>query len=74
MSKPTENQIKLTEFIHKQVGHWIVTNDIDSPTHGSDLEEDIDVHLVSEGLIRPEHGEHLEDALDNILYIIRSNK
>ena len=39
--KSTDKQKELCEFIRSQASFWTNTNDIDSPTHISDIEEEI---------------------------------
>lgn len=39
--KSSQKQKELCEFIRSQASFWINTNDIDSPTHISDIEEEI---------------------------------
>lgn len=74
MGKPTDKQKEIAELVKLQAEFWQSTNDIDSPTHNCDIEEDVFVNLKLNGLISDEHAEYLEDALNNILYIIRMNK
>ena len=39
--KSSQKQKELCEFIRSQASFWANTNDIDSPTHISDIEEEI---------------------------------
>lgn len=37
--KPTPKQLKVIEFLEKQLSFWKKTNDITSPTHVGDISE-----------------------------------
>ena len=39
--KATDKQKELCEFIRSQSSYWANSNDIDSPTHYSDIDEEI---------------------------------
>ncbi len=39
--KISEKQKEICKFIEKQAKYWTNTNDIDSPTHWSDMEDEI---------------------------------
>lgn len=41
MAKPTEKQKAIAQIIKNQGAFWFQTNDIESPTHLCDLEEEI---------------------------------
>lgn len=69
--KPTTKQIELIKTIEKIVSSWRSTNDINSPTHDSDIDEelrkhDFDANTDDKGLVTY--------ALSDILEIIRRNK
>lgn len=49
--KPSERQKYLCDTIRSHVNFWKHTNDITSPTHTSDIEEDC---LLLEGIISDE--------------------
>ncbi len=69
--KPTQKQKGLIKTIEKIVSSWASTNDINSPTHGGDIDEelrkhDFDDNTDDKGLITY--------ALSDILEIIRRNR
>jgi len=67
--KPTENQQKLAELVKGQAEFWIETNDISSPTHLCDLEQDIDeIEFLSE-----DEKSKFCDMLLGILNFIRNH-
>jgi len=43
--KPTQKQIELIKFIAGIVKSWASTNDISSPTHYSDIDEEVAVNI-----------------------------
>ena len=39
--KPSEKQKKICELIKSTASYWMNSNDIDSPTHVNDIEEEV---------------------------------
>ncbi len=71
--KPTHKQIEIAKMVKTLVGYWITTNDITSPTHGSDEHDEL-MKLVYDDILSEEEIEVIETALNNILYIINKVK
>jgi len=66
--KPSEIQKYLCDIIRSQVNYWKYTNDITSPTHTSDIEEDC---LELEDIISDEKIVALEHLLKELYWFIR---
>lgn len=67
--KPTETQQKLAEIVKGQASFWMSTNDISSPTHICDLENEIDeIEFLSE-----DEKSKFCDMLIGVLNFIRSH-
>ena len=66
--KPNKKQITACEQIKSQASFWINTNDLLSPTHGSDISEMI---KTCEELTEDEARE-LESKLIDLLIFVRS--
>lgn len=71
--KPTPRQQKLIEKVLVQASYWENTNDIDSPTHYGDLEEDIKL-LVMDDVLTKEEGQKFEDLVADLYDFIKSKK
>lgn len=41
MSKPNHNQMAVLKILQRQIHYWQRTNDITSPTHTGDINEDL---------------------------------
>jgi len=64
--KPTQEQKDLINAISKEISGWVVTNDIDSPSHWNLIEE------FCESLELQEYQQNkLNDALDEIMSFIK---
>lgn len=70
---PNEIQKKLVESISGIVSSWGTTNDINSPTHGSDMTEELDKFYLDDDLSKEEIKE-ISDNLSDILNKIKSKK
>jgi len=70
--KPTFEQKQLCDTIKMIVSTWMNTNDINSPTHDSDIRE----LIYSEWFDRLSETdiENLEDSLHQLLWFIRDYK
>jgi hypothetical protein len=67
--KPTELQRKICEVIKIQANYWINTNDIHSPTHYNDIEEDVnDIDDLSD-----DAKEILIQCLENLYHFIKNH-
>ena len=65
--KPTKLQKKICELIKSQASFWMNTNDIYSPTHYNDIEEELDnIEELSE-----EDKEELLFALRNLYNLVK---
>jgi hypothetical protein len=71
--KPTPRQNKILEMISNQVHFWMNTNDIDSPTHYSDLEDDVQSLEYIDQLSK-EDAKQLENMLGDIYDFIKKRK
>ncbi len=71
--KPSDKQKAIIQTCLDQFQYWLVTNDIDSPTHSLDQWEDIH-SLIQDQTLSPEDGSLIDEHLDFILDIIRKNK
>lgn len=70
--KPTQKQIELIRAIESIVKSWRVTNDIDSPTHYSDIEEGLQPFVSGFDVV--EHTlavSEIESRLGSILRAIK---
>jgi hypothetical protein len=64
--KPSQEQKDLIVAISKEISGWVVTNDIDSPSHWNLIEE------FCESLELQEYQQNkLNDALDEIMSFIK---
>jgi hypothetical protein len=69
--KPTEKQIKVIDTILSIIKTWKNTNDIDSPTHNSDIYEFIYANLGIDDIITQYYCKELEYKLRDLLYTIQ---
>jgi hypothetical protein len=70
MNKPNTNQLETLRVIHRNVHCWELTNDIDSPTHNSDMGEDFST-LAREFGIHSEQVAEIHEKMLDILAIVR---
>lgn len=70
--KPTEKQKKACDAIIQEISWWRDSNDIDSPTHYSDMEDCLRADL--DDIISEEEICDIEDCLRTIFGIIKRNK
>lgn len=70
--KPTEKQIKVIDTILSIIKTWKSTNDINSPTHNSDMHDFLYADLESEDIIYSAITDELEDGLRSLLYTIQT--
>lgn len=68
MNIPSKNQVKLMEFCMFIIKTWINTNDINSPTHESDLHDFINVDL---DWLSDEDKENIENLMLNLYKFIK---
>jgi hypothetical protein len=71
--KPTEKQIQIIEFIKEQVYFWKTTNDILSPTHYCDIEEEA-FKLWGDDVLTDEEHKELVELSENLYQFIRNLK
>jgi ribonucleotide reductase alpha subunit len=68
MAKPNENQLKVLDYLSTQIEYWKKTNDISSPTHGGDMEEEF--HLI-EDIVGEEDKNMIMESLSDLLSTVR---
>jgi len=68
MNKPNENQLEALCVIKRNISAWEFTNDIDSPTHTSDMGEGF-CNLAEK--INSEQADELYKKMLEILSIVR---
>jgi len=72
MAKPNEKQLQILNYVEMQIRYWKGTNDINSPTHHGDMEEEI---WKIENLFDDEKDkQRVMDSLSEILKVVRKNK
>ena len=69
--KTNRVQQHICDFIIEQVEWWRDSNDIDSPTHLSDLESRLDDIVEDEGWLNEHQANSLDCWLTNLLVEIR---
>lgn len=69
MAKPNENQIEILDYVSSQINYWKRTNDINSPTHQGDMEEEM---WKIEELLSDDQKEKILESLNNLLTTIKS--
>ena len=67
--KPTEKQKKIMDIIIQNLQFWKSTNDINSPSHNSSIEDDVNDALIY-GVIDEDEAEMLTDTISSIRYNI----
>lgn len=70
MAKPTSKQKEIIKRIIIEVGYWATTNDISSPTHGSDLTHELEKFEEDFGMSKKDYLE-IDTHLWQIFNIIR---
>ena len=71
--KPTPRQNLLLNEVQNQVHFWMNTNDIDSPTHYCDIEEEA-FKLEDPAVLTAEDRKKFEDLLGDMLDFIKTKK
>jgi hypothetical protein len=71
--KPTPRQNKLIEEVQNQAHFWMNTNDIDSPTHYCDIEEEC-FKLEDDANLTIEDRKKFEDLLGDLFDFIKKRK
>lgn len=71
--KPTPRQKKLIEEVQNQASFWMTTNDIDSPTHYCDLEEET-YKLEMDDTLSKEDRKKFEDLIGDLFDFIKTRK
>lgn len=72
--KTNRLQQHICDFIIEQIQWWRDSNDINSPTHLSDLESRLDDLVEDEGWISDSKAHELDVHLTNLLVAIRGIK
>jgi hypothetical protein len=70
---PNEKQIKAIDTILGCISYWKVTNDINSPSHFSLIDEDLE-NFEEEFGFTDNRLDHLKECLEDILFAIRKIK
>lgn len=70
--KPTDIQIEIIDSIISIIQTWRNSNDIDSPTHYTYIEEELFSNL--DGYIPNKQREYLENELSKLLDRVQKNK
>jgi hypothetical protein len=71
--KPTPRQKLLIEEIQNQAHFWMNTNDIDSPTHYCDIEEEV-AKLEDDANLTKDERKKFEDLLGDLFDFIKKRK
>jgi len=71
--KPTPRQKQLIEEVANQASFWMNTNDLQSPTHYSDLEDEISL-LELNDILSAEEAKKFEDLLGDLFDFIKSKQ
>lgn len=72
--KPTPRQKHLIEVVQNQASFWMSTNDIDSPTHYSDMEEEVSKLEWDTDHLTKEDAKKFEDLLGDLFDFIKARK
>lgn len=73
LMKPTPRQKQLIEEVANQASFWMNTNDLQSPTHYSDLEDEISL-LELNDILSAEEAKKFEDLLGDLFDFIKSKQ
>lgn len=71
MAKPNEKQIAILNYLSTQIEYWKKTNDINSPTHNGDMEEEL---WNLDDILDERDKNEIVDSLSDLLYIVRTIK
>lgn len=71
--KATPRQKLLLQEVHNQTSFWMNTNDLDSPTHYNDIEEEA-FKLEDEASLTEAERRKFEDLLGDMLDFIKTKK
>lgn len=69
--KPTPRQLLLLEEIQNQANFWTNTNDISSPTHYCDIEEEVKKLELDDVLTKAE-AKKFEDLLGDLFDFVKT--
>ena len=69
--KPNGKQIAACTFIEKNARYWQHTNDISSPTHQGDLNEEVKNVQFGEDILTDEEQKELANKMNDLLQFIR---
>lgn len=72
--KPSEKQKKVISIIQSQLSFWENTNDINSPTHECDIDEEINLIKIFDDVFNEFEAENLKHELYDLYYYIRNIK
>jgi hypothetical protein len=72
--KPTPRQKYLIEVVENQASFWMNTNDIDSPTHYSDMEEEVSKLEWDGDHLTKEDAKKFEDLIGDLFDFIKARK
>lgn len=73
MAKPSKKQKEIAKLVELQAIFWQQTNDINSPTHCCDIDEETN-NLVTFDLLTEEQAKTLNTSLITIYDLIRNLK
>lgn len=65
MAKPTPRQKQVIELLIQQCRWWLESNDIHSPSHGTDIDSELGL-LELDALITQREHEELSDAIGHV--------
>jgi hypothetical protein len=68
--KPSDRQKEIAKLIESQAGYWSNTNDINSPTHEGDVDEEVRL-LTLNDTITDDQVKILSDKILDLYYFIR---
>jgi hypothetical protein len=71
--KPNDKQKKIIDLIKGQVSFWLSTNDISSPTHYCDIDQDC-VGLTLENDLTEEQAEELAVKISDLFTFVKNLK
>ena len=74
MPNMNKNQKKIIAEIGFILRGWTVTNDIDSPTHYGDIDENLMAHLLTEDVITEDETLILSGAIKKIFQVVQTVK
>lgn len=69
--KPTPRQKQLIEEVANQASFWMNTNDLQSPTHYCDIEDEIAL-LKLDDILTTDEAKKFEDLLGDLFDFIKS--